>query len=130
MFMNSCKISPVELVKKLSTEAGWICTGGEEVGRIPHDESNILGVSSFDNLVTFEFRDRAERVTVTGDDIVLVEPWIIQVNQNYPRRQQKKAEDGGGWHNVLVPVAAVRLRNKEIQRVVVEERKQERKDSN
>ena len=127
-FVKNRKITAAELVHKLKVEECWICTGGEETGSIPHDEPNIVDVSYLDdlNLVRFVFKGR-EPIVVLGHGIVLVEPWMIQVYQNYQRRQQASRKEGGQWRDVVIPVAAVRLRNPEIQRAVVAERHAARK---
>lgn len=119
------KLTAADLVRKLMTEQGWICTGGEEIGRVWHDAPNIGGVWASENLVSLTINDQI--VMVSGDNMVLVEPWMIQVYQNYIRRLQKPRNLGGAWYEAEIPIAAIRLRNPSIQRIVIAERHAARK---
>lgn len=111
------KLTHVQLVEKLRTEKGWILTGGEDVGFVSRVglkiEPNITSADCNGNVLKIEIPNRI--IEVASDNIVLVTPWMIQVFRWYPRHYQKKAKDGGGWHDVMKEFAAVRLRNPQLQ---------------
>lgn len=107
------KLTHAQLVEKLLSEKGWIVTGGEDVGLIPHAEPNIISAECGGSAFRIKIPGRV--IEVESENIVLVTPWMIQVFRWYQRHYQRKASDGGGWHDVMKEFAAVRLRNNQLQ---------------
>lgn len=108
---NPVKLSPEELIRIIDEEEGWAVTGGELIGEeIPWDvrEIEYVSYSDSDSILRIELRDRT--IEVSGDDVAMTSPGVIQIYRSGTKMQQRSQKRGGGLHPVPVRETAVRLR--------------------
>lgn len=111
------KLTAAELVEQFCLNEGWEVTGGEAIGKyLPYQKRLVIDIwDDFgEDLVLIDLPDKI--VEVPADNIVMAEPWLIQILQPVTRLEARKQKEGGGTHEVTRLVAAVRLRNPTLQK--------------
>ena len=104
-------MSAEDLVIKLN-EGGWMVYGGRLTrdrgfGRKP-SLPVLLAQSSEDEL---EITTAHVTFQVTSTDIIQVHPWEIVIHETFAVIQNRKLNQGGGWHEVPAVRSALRMWN-------------------
>lgn len=109
------KLTAAELVEQFRLNEGWEVTGGEAIGKeLRPQKQLVIDVLDFGDTVLIDLPNNI--VEAPSDNIILVEPWLIQILQPITRLEAKKQREGGGTREVTRLVAAVRLRNPTLQK--------------
>jgi len=120
MNQHSIPLSSAELISKLN-EGGWFVSGGHyvrELGfltRFPVVEASLLG-----EILNIECDDVSFQVP--SDNIVLTNPWVVEIRHTFMLNQQRKKIDGGGWHEVPAVRAVLRLLNPVLEETIRKDR--------
>lgn len=120
MIAVNTSLSSTELVSKLN-EGGWVVSGGHqarELGfspKLPVVKASLLGET-----LKIEAGDRS--FEVPSDNIYLFNPWTVEIRCMYMRRQQRKRDEGGGWHEVPVVGVTLRVSNPALEETIRKDR--------
>lgn len=115
-------LSPTNFVGKLN-EGGWLVSGGRRVREIAWPLGlPVEEVSLNEGLVKIEAGDRS--FEIPNDNIVITDPWTIEVREVLMRQQQRKKIEGGGWQEVPAVGVALRLSNPMIETTILKDREE------
>ncbi len=101
-------LSSTELVSKLN-EGGWIVSGGHQVREVSFAKLPVVKASLLGEMLKIETGDR--NFEVPSDNIVLTDPWTVEIRHTFMRNQQRKKIEGGGWHEVPAVGIALWVKN-------------------
>lgn len=108
-------LSSTELVNKLN-EGGWIISGGYQVREVRFAKFPVVKASLLGETLKIETRDRS--FEVPSNNIVLIDPWIVEIRNTFMRNQQRKKIEGGGWHEVPTVGIALRMSNPTLEETI------------
>ena len=93
MNRHSVSLSSTELLGKLN-DGGWVVSGGRQARefgfspKLPVVKASLLG-----EMLKIEASDRS--FEVPSDNIVLADPWTVEIRHTFMRSQQRKKIEGG-----------------------------------
>lgn len=125
---SESSLSATELAIKLN-EGGWIISDGNRVDgisfpmvaspKLPVVKASLLGETLKIEAGNFSFE-------VSIDNIVLTDPWTVEIRHTFMRNQQRKKIEGGGWHEVPAVGVELRMSNPALEKSVRKAREEER----
>lgn len=98
--------------------------GGHYVRDLGFTRLPVVDASDAGELVKISVADRT--FEVQSNNIILTDPWVIELRHTFMRRQQRKKIEGGGWHEVPTRGVALQLTNPALEESVKKARADEK----